>query len=290
MKNTDILQPKTVLNQIETIADKSSSHAYLVSGIKGSGKHYVAKMIASELLGKKPEQIDESPAVYILDGSIKSISIDDIRSLQQFLRLKTLGSSEIRRVVVIVEAQAMTIEAQNAMLKTLEEPPLDTKLILTSSDEAALRPTIVSRVQKIHLQPMNLSNSMEFFLMKGYNKEEITEAHRLSQGAVGLMTSLLDEKDSHQLAGALKEAKSLLGQTTYEKLLQVEKLSKDREQVSMILDACKLILHVGLKQAIIKQQPHKRWLGMLADIQKAQLALAKNANSKIVLTNLFVNL
>lgn len=288
---TTILQPHNVLDSISTaISKKSFAHAYLISGAAGAGKQYVAYVMAAELLDVDPDKLESSSLVTIVDGSEKPIGIEDVRKLQQQLRLKTVGRSEVRRVVLVLNSQTMTIEGQNALLKTLEEPPEDTKIILTTTNESSLRPTILSRVQKIRLQPISSEESTIHFLSKGYDKKTILDAHRLSQGAVGLMTAILEQKGEHQLLKSLIEAKQLLSQTTYERLLQVETLSKDKEKVTAVLNACKLVLHAGLRQSISSNKSHDRWKRMLNDVQLAIDALQQNANSKIVLTNLFVNL
>jgi hypothetical protein len=81
-----------------------------------------------------------------------SIGIDDVRRLTSFVHLTPLRSSG--KGVVIREAQTMTLEAQNAALKTLEEFPADVRLILTAPAPELLLPTIVSRCQILSLGPM----------------------------------------------------------------------------------------------------------------------------------------
>lgn len=82
----------------------------------------------------------------------RTIKIDQIRQLGAFVHLSAYGRHGKR--AIIAEAQTMTIEAQNAALKTLEEPPQGTKLILTSPSEELLLPTIVSRCQLLRLGPL----------------------------------------------------------------------------------------------------------------------------------------
>src|SRR5689334_1204140 len=93
------------------------SHALCLVGPPGAGKHYMALQLAYEILGKTDED-----AIYSV-GETDDIGIEAVRKLQRFLQLKKPGTNEFRRVVIVENAERMSGEAQNALLKTLEEPP-----------------------------------------------------------------------------------------------------------------------------------------------------------------------
>ncbi|MBU8899952.1 DNA polymerase III subunit delta' [Corallococcus sp. M34] len=82
----------------------------------------------------------------------REIRVEQIRQLQERVALRGLESR--RKVAIIVSAQAMNVQAQNAFLKTLEEPPADTTLILVASAMDRLLPTIRSRCSKVHFGPL----------------------------------------------------------------------------------------------------------------------------------------
>ncbi|MBP8590888.1 hypothetical protein KBI33_00240 [Candidatus Shapirobacteria bacterium] len=78
-------------------------------------------------------------------------TIEAVRQAKIWLARKPFSGN--KKIVIIVEAQNLTLPAQNALLKTLEEPPANSRLILTIPNPALLLPTVVSRCQIIHLQP-----------------------------------------------------------------------------------------------------------------------------------------
>lgn len=151
-------------------------HALLFSGIPGIGKLTVAETFAMALncrqnppdhpqdssageppCGKCPTCLKISnqrhPDIITLKPQKKTLRIDQIRDLLSTLAMKPFNASH--RVVIIDEAQALTPEAGNALLKVLEEPPPDTILILISLQKSDLLPTIVSRCRHIHFQPLS---------------------------------------------------------------------------------------------------------------------------------------
>ena len=136
-------------------------HALLLEGPEGSGRRTFAREIAAALFCRgehKPcgscnqcrkvlEQNHPDVEYYGGDGSRRSFHIDTIRQLRQNAWL--LPGEAPCRVCVLCGAENMTDQAQNALLKILEEPPEHTVFILTAENRAMLLPTILSRVQTI---------------------------------------------------------------------------------------------------------------------------------------------
>src|SRR3989344_7663660 len=112
------------------------SHALLINGGVGSGKAAVARMIALSLLGlKDAQQLQNYPYFTHLkrpEGK-QDIPIGSVRHLNKLLKLKVPGSREIRRVILIEDAQDLNEEASNALLKMLEEPAAESVFILTAT-------------------------------------------------------------------------------------------------------------------------------------------------------------
>lgn len=101
-------------------------------------------------IGKKLSSLKNNPDFILLQkGEGNSIGIAEVRSLQESLSLKPF--QETKKIALIKEAQDLTTEAQNALLKTLEEPNATTLTILTSPENFWLLPTIVSRCQIVRL-------------------------------------------------------------------------------------------------------------------------------------------
>lgn len=142
------------------------SHAYLFHGIEGIGKRQLALFFAASLLerGSKlsPELIrhkmqeSNHPDYTFLSGAEESIKIEQVETLQDFLRSKPLEGAH--KVVLIDDAHTMTAQAQNRMLKTLEEPPAFACIILITHRPKDLLPTIHSRVETLSFNPLSKSD------------------------------------------------------------------------------------------------------------------------------------
>lgn len=121
------------------------AHAYLLAGPTGSGKDWLAKRLAAMVLNCTPEEVPSHPDAHFVQPESKSrrIVIDQIRELEQSMQRKPLlGYS---KVAVIREADRLQPQAANAFLKTLEEPPPGSLILLLSSLPEAMLETILSR-------------------------------------------------------------------------------------------------------------------------------------------------
>ena len=180
------------------IGNGSLHHALLITGIPGVGKKTLARALAHSLLCEHPATGDacgQCPACRKLERSVhpdvyellpegKFIKIEQIREIKRKLMFHpVLGE---HRVFLVFEAQHMNRDAANALLKSLEEPPPGNYLILTSPDDRALLPTIVSRCQRIDLSPLP-DRTVKDFLMetKDVQESEAAELAGLCGGSLG---------------------------------------------------------------------------------------------------------
>ena len=154
------------------------------------------------------------------------ISIDDIRGIEEMLFLKPFEAR--RRVVIVVDAEAMNQQAQNAFLKLLEEPPRDTTIILTSSQPERLFSTIRSRCQKIQFKRLS-REEMKRYLNEHFElgEKEMDLLCLLSNGSISKAESLLDE-DKREERELLKD---LVMNMEFEKLNEIE----DRETLQRFI-------------------------------------------------------
>lgn len=284
---TVVLHPHTK-KQIDGIVIRPT-HGILLSGPEGSGKHFVARHLASRLLEKEFEKFENYPYYRLVSPEKGSISIDQIRELQKFLQLKTTGTAAFRRAVIIHDAHTMTTEAQNALLKSLEEPPADTVIILTAPQTLQLKETIYSRVQKIPILPPQKKQLLEAFAEEA-SEAEMTKAYMMSGGYAGLFSALLRDED-HHLAQAIQQAKSLLTSSAYLRLLRVDELSKDKTTLPSLLQALKIIATTALEQAAVKGDTAQagKWHAVLTSSYRAEASLRHNPNGKLLLTDLFLS-
>ena len=131
------------------------AHAYLISGPPGSGKQGLAAELASLVNGTAPSDVFSARArdIFVAQPESKSrrIVIEQIRDLEHALQMR--ASNGRRKVVIISDADRLQPQAANAFLKTLEEPPRDSLLLLLSALPEALPETILSRCIAIPLAP-----------------------------------------------------------------------------------------------------------------------------------------
>lgn len=263
------------------------SHALLITGPEGSGKGSVAQFVASELLGTDVSKLDAHPRVLWLHD--QAISIEDIRAAQKLMQLKVPGSKAIRRAIIAEQAQTMSNEAQNAFLKLLEEPPADTVIILTASSTEHLLPTIRSRVQQLHVRPVDKASTTQYF-EKDYQPGEIDRAYHLSEGYMGLMQAILSGDASHPLVEQIQRAKTILAGSTYDRLCQIDAIVKDK-QVPTFLKALERICHAALVQSALKNAPAtKAWKARLQAVVSTEDLLNRNPSAKLLLTDLFLHI
>src|SRR6267154_4839884 len=132
---------------------KRLGHAYLISGPAGSGKREVAAQLASTVNGTNADDVFSSKAreIFLAEPESKSrrILIEQIRELEHGLQMR--AADGCRKVAIIAEADRLQPQAANAFLKTLEEPPANSLLLLLSALPEALPDTIVSRCISIPL-------------------------------------------------------------------------------------------------------------------------------------------
>ena len=123
------------------------AHAYLISGAPGSGKRGLASDLSNLVTGAKSADVFTSPppGVYLAEPESKSrrIVIGQVRTLEHALQMRAANGH--RKVAIVADADRLQPQAANAFLKTLEEPPKDSLLLLLSSMPEILPDTILSR-------------------------------------------------------------------------------------------------------------------------------------------------
>jgi len=268
------------------------SHALLLEGPVGVGKGSLATYIGASLLGLDEERLEGSGYVLRLIPQTSHIPIETIRELQHFLQLKTPGRKALRRLIIIEQADRLTREAQNAFLKILEEPPSDTLILLTSAHTADLLPTIRSRVQRISVKPLDKATLIKHFEALGFSEAEITRASYISEGRVGLMQAILAHETTHPLALQIEVAKQLLIEPTFNRLVRVDDLTKQKTSMPELLQALALVCSAALRQASEKDDLKlvKRWHVRLKRLAKAEQNFEHSPNTKLFLTDLLLNL
>lgn len=192
------------------ISEKKFSHAYLFSGPRGTGKTSAAKILAQTINCEQAPTREPcnkcSACVGILDGSISDVieidaasntSVDDIRDIRD--KVKYAPSSVPYKVYIIDEVHMISVNAFNALLKTLEEPPDHVVFILATTEPHKIPLTIISRCQRFDFKP--IGNKVIVERMKSIIQEEEIEVDRDALEAVALAAE-----------GGMRDALSLLDQ------------------------------------------------------------------------------
>ena len=170
---------------LEKIIDTNNiAHSYMFVGKESIGKLLFAKKFAKAILCTSEEKVcdkcksciefdtNNNPDFSIMEPDGNSIKIDQIRELTKKVYEKPVVSN--KKVYIINESQFMTKEAQNSLLKTLEEPPEYVTIILITSNENAFLPTIKSRCTKILFNKLT-NEELTNVLEKEYNYSNISE-------------------------------------------------------------------------------------------------------------------
>lgn len=162
----DVVGHKNIIEYIKNaVKEDKVSHAYILNGERGSGKKMLATLFAETLLceekGTSPcnkchscKQVDSGnhpDLIWVQHEKPGAISVDDIRvQLNGDVLIKPYQSS--KKIYIIPQADTMTVQAQNALLKTLEEPPEYAVIFLLTENADQLLPTITSRCVMLKLR------------------------------------------------------------------------------------------------------------------------------------------
>ena len=198
--------------QLETLRQSLLTNrlhqAYLFIGPDGIGKRTLALALAQEIhcaelesdfCGKcgacRAIQTGNHADVRVLEplSNKKDISIQQVRELEKALSLRSFSGRE--KVAIIDPATLMNWPAQNALLKTLEEPPPDSVLILIASNAGGLLPTVRSRAFALLFAPLPRQLMVSFLISrKGKTREQAEFLATLAMGSLGAVSKLENEK------------------------------------------------------------------------------------------------
>lgn len=194
----------------KTVQAGKVSHSYMFCGIEGIGKFLFAKEFANMILcnsnaDSKPcssckacLEMDSNnhPDYYEINVEENTIKIEQIRLMQSKILEKPIISN--KKVYIINNADTMTKEAANCLLKTLEEPPEYVCIILIVSNENALLNTIKSRCTKINFRQIEI-NDLKSYTQKKYDIQEISDGLiQASGGSIKKLVQMIESKETYE--------------------------------------------------------------------------------------------
>lgn len=193
---------------IHSVSTSNLLHSYMFVGIDGIGKCLFAKEFAKLVLNSSQgtndlQELSNHPDFMLIqpeDG--KSIKIEQIRYLQEKIAEKPIASN--KKIYIINDSDTMTQEAQNCLLKTLEEPPEYAIIILVLSNENKLLPTIKSRCTKIVFGPISREEMIQYFSSNHMDTPTETML-KLCHGSIGKAIQMQEEALQYEKVDTILE-------------------------------------------------------------------------------------
>ncbi|MGI6117614.1 MAG: DNA polymerase III subunit delta' [Bilifractor sp.] len=235
------------------IRTEKISHAYIFGGEDGSGKNTLASLFAMDLLCRNRED-DEEPCmqctsckkalgrnhpdiIYVTHTKPNTIGVDDVR--EQLINTVDIRPYESEyKIYIIDEAEKLSPSAQNAILKTLEEPPAYVVILMLASNPDILLPTILSRCVVLNLKPVEdekvRSYLMQYLHVPDYQAE--IEAS-FAQGNIGKAIRAAESPEFLEVVqGAVRLMKSSQNMDTAEMIEAMKMMSANKHNIYSYLD------------------------------------------------------
>lgn len=230
---------------------KKVSHAYIFNGSLGAGKKTIAALFAKALqceegkaqpCGKchsciQADSKNQPDIIWVGHEKVSSIGVDDIRQqLVGDIQIKPYYSRY--KIYIIDEAEKLTVQAQNTLLKTIEEPPEYGIIILLTTNADIFLQTVLSRCVRIDFKPIS-DDLVEQFIKEHYviSNYEVQFATAFAQGNIGRAITAIDSQDFGKLKesvlNVVKHAKEM---STTQILAEVKNIMSYKNSIDDYLD------------------------------------------------------
>lgn len=322
----DIIGQQQVKNHLQTaIKQNNISHAYILCGETGSGKRTVSDAISQTIqCENRIDGIDacencksciqakshNHPDIKYITHEKTSISVDDIREqLNNDISIKPYSSKY--KIYIIPDAGKMTEQAQNALLKTIEEPPVYVVIIMITDNISSLLPTIQSRCITLNLKPLS-NNEIASYLTSHLKlePERAQIAAGFCQGNMGKAIRFASSQDFQEMKEqVLTLLKSIDKMNVADIINVIKDFSKNKNNVNDYLDLMllwyrdvlmfkvtkdtNLLLYHDEYKDISKQASTRGYADIekiINAIDKAKIRLNANVNFEVVLELLVLTL
>ncbi|MBO5247267.1 MAG: DNA polymerase III subunit delta' [Eubacterium sp.] len=214
---SDILGNEQIIEHLQNaIRMDKISHAYILNAPEASGKMMIAEAFAAALQCEKKDvqacgechsckqaaSHNQPDIIYVRHEKPNVIGVDDIRlQVNQDIAVKPYSSPY--KIYIIDEAEKMNVQAQNALLKTIEEPPAYGMILLLTTNADAFLPTILSRCIRLDLKPVSNEKLKDFLMKKcGVVDYQADVCVAFSQGIVGKAMALASSAHFNEIKDA----------------------------------------------------------------------------------------
>jgi DNA polymerase-3 subunit delta' len=301
-------QGEEILKLQTQIRNNRMSHALLITGEDGTGKRTLSRLIAASLLciekGNQPcgrcsgcirVYDNEHPDLICIEKgnpltadakkSKTTIPIDDIREM---IRLSNAYPFEGgNRVILISNAEDMTIQAQNCLLKILEEPPENTFFILTSNHPEQLLVTIRSRCRFLKMKPWDDERIIQILKDSGISEKKAYLAAGACNGSIGYAKRLADDENYWESRGDI--VASFFGSAERSRILSVSSRWKENKtDADILFNILEEYIRIMLQHRITKKMDNRlqdisdEWkhFAVTADIKRFIFLLNRISDSR----------
>jgi len=269
----DIIGNDKIKNELkQTIELNKISHSYLFIGTDGIGKSLFAKEFAKMILGY---DLNNNTDFIQIEPDGNSIKIEQIRELQSKILEAPIVSN--KKVYIIDNADLMTREAQNCLLKTLEEPPEFVVLILIGSVENNFLSTIKSRCTILKFQDIS-KEEIKKYLKDKYEMGNITDNMLdIFQGSIGKAEKLKDKQELYDSIYSVIE--SIKEENIIEIFKKADIIYKSQDDKFEILEYMNIICFNKVKEDI-------KFINCIDIIEETKKRLKSNSNYNMCIDNM----
>ena len=215
------------------------SHAQLISGEDGIGKSILAEILGKLILNGdlNREYVD----IIHYKPSKASFGVDDVRDIIDEVNKKPFEGD--KKVIIIHQGNKLTIQAQNALLKTIEEPPTEVYIIILCESLELILDTIKSRCEIYKLTPLTKDELYKYIAIKGYDysEEEKSSAIAFSEGIPGRIDRYFSDTELQELRDKIVDLLLQLTNNEIEAILEKEEqlvsYKQNKEEVINVLSS-----------------------------------------------------
>lgn len=258
---------------------KNPPQSILLIAPPGSGKNTTLNQLAKQILGKNSagRLIELQP-----EADKPSIGIESVRELKRSLILKF----DKPAIVMVRQANLLTIEAQNSLLKILEEPPKNITFLFAASSTHHILETIQSRTALWRLILPTRQQIIKFY--GNHDQSLLNQALAIAGNKIGLVSSIIKAENNNNLIKDIEISKEILSENHFKRLLRVDNLCKDPIMISRLVYALVLVCKAALDSSVQNNSKSlSRWSIRLATLLNIQNKLNNNVQPRLLLSYLF---